>query len=150
MTAAFGFAADPRALEDLHRAPRPIRDLALLHLQDLVHGEQRGPRLGIRSGIDLTGCRKLYVDPAAEWRIVYQERDAPAGPGPQREIFLVTIRPREDHEAYNTAARRLGRLIGPGPAEQSSAAHIHYQRAHAAPPPPPSPLDRTSAVRSSP
>jgi hypothetical protein len=81
--AAFGFAADPRALEDLRNAPEQIRELALLHLQDLVHGEQRGARLGRRSGVDLTGCRRLYVDPLATWRVVYPARPAPAGEGPR-------------------------------------------------------------------
>lgn len=105
----FAFAADPRALDDLREAPTEIRDLALLALQDLVHGEQRGQRLDDRHGQDLSDCRKLYVDAKVDWRIVYQERPAPAGSTHRREIFLVAMRPRAGFEAYNTAFHRLGR-----------------------------------------
>ncbi|TDC72618.1 hypothetical protein [Streptomyces hainanensis] len=105
----FGFAADPRALDDLRTAPARIRDLALLALQDLVHGEQRGARLGVRAGVDLTGHRKLYVDPKAEWRIVYAERPAPANATHAGEIFLLAVGPRDGHAVYNSAAHRLGR-----------------------------------------
>ncbi|MFD5320046.1 hypothetical protein [Streptomyces sp. NPDC127098] len=115
MSAVFGFAADPRALDDLRTAPAGIRDLALLALQDLVHGEQRGARLGVRAGVDLTGHRKLYVDPRAEWRIVYAERPAPPHGAHAREIFLLAVGPREGHAVYNAAARRLGRLSGSAP-----------------------------------
>jgi hypothetical protein len=105
----FGFAADPRAIEDLRNLPGRVRDLALLHLQDLVHGEQRGQRLGERAGVDLSGCRKVYADPDARWRIVYQERQAPPGAPRDREIYLITVGRRDGAEVYNTAAQRLGR-----------------------------------------
>ena len=104
MSAAFGFAADPRALDDLRQAPAHIRDLALLGLQDLVHGEQRGARLGERAGVDLTGYRRLYVDPAAQWRLVYAERPAPAGGRHPYEIFLLALGERDQHAVYNAAA----------------------------------------------
>ncbi|MEU1821317.1 hypothetical protein ABZ502_02525 [Streptomyces abikoensis] len=105
----FAFAADPRALDDLREAPTEIRDLALLALQDLVHGEQRGQRLDARNGWDLSDCRKLYVDAKVDWRIVYQERPAPSSAEHKREIFLIAMRPRAGFEAYNTAFHRLGR-----------------------------------------
>lgn len=137
--AVFGFAADPRALADLRKAPPHIRNLALLHLHDLVHGEQRGAQLGQRAGVDLTGYRRLYIDPHATWRIVYQERPAPPGSHPDREVFLIAVGPREGHEAYNTAARRLGRLDGPASADRTSAARSITSRPHhSTPTPPPS------------
>ncbi|KPI02878.1 hypothetical protein OK074_5028 [Actinobacteria bacterium OK074] len=107
--ARFGFAADPRALEDLRQVPAHIQDLVLLHLQDLVHGEQRGPRLHDRYGQDLSDCRKIYIDAQAAWRIVYQERRTPRGSAHRRQIFLVAIGPRQHNAVYNTAVHRLGR-----------------------------------------
>ncbi|GAA3796706.1 hypothetical protein ACFS5L_02310 [Streptomyces phyllanthi] len=107
--ARFAFAANPRALEDLRQAPAHIQDLVLLHLQDLVHGEQRGPLLHHWFGQDLSDCRKLYVDPQAAWRIVYQERRAPTNSAHRREIFLIAVGPRLHNEVYNTAVHRLGR-----------------------------------------
>ncbi|GAA3883736.1 type II toxin-antitoxin system RelE family toxin [Streptomyces sedi] len=120
MPARFGFAADPRAIEDLRHLPTTIRDLALLQLQGLVHGEQRGTPLGTRAGVDLSGYRRLHVDPDAEWRIVFRERAAPPRSrlGFRREIFVIAIGAREAHEVYNTAARRLGRLPDHTPTPQ--------------------------------
>ncbi|MFF4529461.1 hypothetical protein ACFY1P_09335 [Streptomyces sp. NPDC001407] len=118
----FTFAADPRALDDLREAPHEIRDLALLALQDLVHGEQRGQRLDERWGQDLSDCRKLYVDAKVDWRIVYQERPAPAGSLHKREIFLIAMRPRAGFEAYNTAFHRLGRTRTTTPRAEAARA----------------------------
>ncbi|MGP4112714.1 hypothetical protein ACTWP5_17625 [Streptomyces sp. 4N509B] len=147
--AVFGFAADPRALADLRAAPQWIRELALLHLQDLVHGEQRGVRLGIRAGVDLSGCRRLYVDPDATWRIVYQERRAPPGSARAREVFLLAVGQREAHAAYNAAARRLGRLHGAAPSEHHQPAlarpHLITPAAPAHLPPRPAPSSSRTA-----
>ncbi|GHF27382.1 hypothetical protein GCM10010218_05410 [Streptomyces mashuensis] len=118
----FMFAADPRALDDLREAPTDIRDLSLLALQDLVHGEQRGQRLDERWGQDLSDCRKLYVDAKVDWRIVYQERPAPAGSLHKREIFLIAMRPRAGFEAYNTAFHRLGRTRTTTPRAEAARA----------------------------
>lgn len=43
--AKFGFSAHPDAIADLRQLPDAIRDQALLHLQDLVHGERVATRL---------------------------------------------------------------------------------------------------------
>jgi len=122
----FSFRAHPEALEDLLRAPAAIRDSALLHMQQLVRVQQRGPALGIRGAWDLRGCRKLYLDSEAAWRAVYMERDAAPGGTHPREIYLLAVGPRQDHAAYNDAAHRLGRT--PGPHND----HGHAQRARAA------------------
>ncbi|WP_196942898.1 hypothetical protein [Streptomyces sclerotialus] len=45
MSARYAFAAHPDALADLRDAPENIRDLALLELQHLVHGNERGAAL---------------------------------------------------------------------------------------------------------
>ncbi|MFF7702838.1 hypothetical protein [Streptomyces lydicus] len=71
--ARYAFAAHPEALADLRSVPEDIRDLALLELQHLVHGNERGAALHR----ELAGCHKIYVDPETRWRLVIQYRDAP-------------------------------------------------------------------------
>lgn len=122
--ARYAFAAHPEALADLRQVPEKIRDLALLELQHLVHGNERGAALTR----ELSGCHKVYVDPETKWRMVIQYRDAPASSRHRREIYLLAVGERQDHAAYNAAARRLEREhrhtdTGPGP---------HARRVHAA------------------
>lgn len=103
--ARYAFAAHPEALADLPSAPEDIRGLALLELQHLVHGNERGAALQR----ELAGCHKVYVDPETQWRLVIQYRDAPASSQHAREIYLLAIGERQDHAAYRTAAHRLDR-----------------------------------------
>lgn len=103
--ARYGFAAHPEALADLREVPDHIRDLALLELQHLVHGNERGAPLVGR----LAGCHKVYVDPKAEWRLVIHFRDAPAGSRHNREIYLIAAGEREAGAVYRAAAQRLNR-----------------------------------------
>ncbi|MDJ1131994.1 hypothetical protein [Streptomyces iconiensis] len=105
MSARYAFAAHPEALADLRDAPEKIRDLALLELQHLVHGNERGAALQR----ELAGCHKVYVDPHTTWRMVIQYRDAPAASQHKREIYLLAVGERQAHAAYNTAAHRLKR-----------------------------------------
>lgn len=105
MSARYAFAAHSEALADLRDAPEKIRDLALLELQHLVHGNERGAALQR----ELAGCHKVYVDPHTRWRMVIQYRDAPASSQHDREIYLLAVGERQDHAAYNTAAYRLKR-----------------------------------------
>lgn len=101
--ARYAFAAHPEALADLRSVPENIRDLALLELQHLVHGNERGAALTR----ELAGCHKVYVDPETRWRLVIQYRDAPASPQHRREIYLLAVGERQDHAAYRSAAHRL-------------------------------------------
>ncbi|MFJ9419988.1 hypothetical protein ACIRPT_38420 [Streptomyces sp. NPDC101227] len=103
--ARYAFAAHPEALADLRAAPENIRDLALLELQHLVHGNERGAALQR----ELAGCHKVYVDPETRWRMVVQYRDAPASSQHRREIYLLAVGERQDQAAYRTAAHRLER-----------------------------------------
>ncbi|MGW2331591.1 hypothetical protein ACWC5C_38390 [Streptomyces sp. NPDC001700] len=122
--ARFAFAAHPEALADLRNAPESIRDLSLLELQHLVHGNERGAALER----ELAGCHKVYVDPETRWRLVIQYRDAPASSQHDREIYLLAVGERQDHAAYRSAARRLER-------ERQAAAHTsptHKRRTQAA------------------
>ncbi|MEU5838712.1 hypothetical protein ABZ820_34320 [Streptomyces diacarni] len=122
MSARYAFAAHPEALADLRDAPEKIRDLALLELQHLVHGNERGAALQR----ELAGCHKVYVDPHTRWRMVIQYRDAPAASQHKREIYLLSVGERQDHAAYNAAARRLQRD------HQQTDGDPHVRRAHAA------------------
>jgi mRNA interferase RelE/StbE len=106
----FGFAAHPEALDDLAALPTDIQELALLGLQQLVYGLNRGQRLDDRLGPELDGARKLYVDPKVGWRIVYREQPAPPGSAHRREIFLIAVGPRSRSAVYHTAAARLRAL----------------------------------------
>ncbi|MFE7318250.1 hypothetical protein ACFU7T_34905 [Streptomyces sp. NPDC057555] len=121
--ARYAFAAHPEALADLRSVPEGIRDLALLELQHLVHGNERGAALHR----ELAGCHKVYVDPETRWRLVIQYRDAPASSQHKREIYLLAVGERQDQAAYRTAARRLERER-----EASAAAGPLGRRAQAA------------------
>ncbi|WP_098897899.1 hypothetical protein [Streptomyces sp. st77] len=122
--ARYAFAAHPEALADLRSVPDRIRDLALLELQHLVHGNERGAALTR----ELAGCHKIYVDPETRWRMVIQYRDAPASSQHPREIYLLAVGERQDQAAYRTAAHRLDRE------REASAgtAPLHGRRAQAA------------------
>ncbi|MEU1906577.1 hypothetical protein ABZ550_21165 [Streptomyces hygroscopicus] len=115
----FAFAAHPEALADLREVPDHIRDLALLELQHLVHGNERGAPLVGR----LSGCHKVYVDPKAEWRLVIQFRDAPPGSRHEREIYLIAAGEREAGAVYQAASQRLHRTAQTTP----QAAPLGYQ-----------------------
>ncbi|MFM9371869.1 type II toxin-antitoxin system RelE family toxin [Streptomyces sp. Da 82-17] len=103
--ARYAFAAHPEALADLRSVPENIRDLALLELQHLVHGNERGAALTR----ELAGCHKVYVDPETRWRLVIQYRDAPETSQHSREIYLLAVGPRQGQAAYDAASRRLQR-----------------------------------------
>ncbi|MFJ9841706.1 hypothetical protein ACIRYZ_14785 [Kitasatospora sp. NPDC101155] len=121
--AKYGFAAHPDAIADLRQLPEAIRDQALLHLQDLVHGERVAKRLEGR----LEGCHKIYLGVGDQWashRLVVQFRDAPTDSQHSREVYLVAAGPRLDYQVYRSAQNRLGRTglnlpSGLGPAEEA-------------------------------
>ncbi|WP_353946491.1 hypothetical protein ABII15_36065 [Streptomyces sp. HUAS MG91] len=119
--ARYAFAAHPEALADLRNVPESVRDLALLELQHLVHGNERGAALTR----ELAGCHKVYVDPQTRWRMVIQFRDAPATSQHRREIYLLAVGERQDHAAYRLAALRLER-------ERTATAPAHQRRAQVA------------------
>ncbi|TQF02019.1 hypothetical protein E6W39_06680 [Kitasatospora acidiphila] len=106
--AKFAFAAHPDAIADLRQLPEPIRDQALLHLQDLVHGERVASRLDGR----LEGFHKIVLGAGtdlASHRLVVQFRDAPPTSTHPREVYLVAAGPRLDYAVYRSAQNRLGR-----------------------------------------
>lgn len=94
--ARFAFAAHPDAIADLRELPDDIRDLALLELQNLVHGSDDCLPLTGR----LAGFHKVYVDPAtvgSRGGVGPAGRPPPAGPA---------CRPPAFGSANRTRARR--------------------------------------------
>lgn len=127
-SARYAFAAHPEALADLRNIPDHIRDLALLELQHLVHGNERGAPLTR----ELAGCHKVYVDPETRWRLVIQFRDAPATSQHRREIYLLAVGERQDHTAYRLASQRLDRERSAVPTPRSRAEAARSRSAHSA------------------
>jgi hypothetical protein len=102
--ARFAFAAHPDAITDLRELPDKVRDLALLELQNLVHGSDDCLPLKGR----LAGFHKVYVDPSVSYRMVIQFRPAPPTSNHKREIYLVAAGSRRDYAVYRSAHLRTG------------------------------------------
>lgn len=121
-SARFAFAAHPDAIADLRELPDRIRDLALLELQNLVHGSDDCLPLKGR----LAGYHKVYVDPSVSYRMVIQFRPAPPTSYHKREIYLVSAGSRKDYAVYRSAHLRTGLQQD---AEAVSAAEARVQAA---------------------
>lgn len=136
--ARFAFAAHPDAIADLRALPDDIRDLALLELQNLVHGSDDCLPLKGR----LSGFHKVYVDPSVSYRMVIQFRPAPPTSHHKREVYLVAAGSRKEYAVYRTAHLRTGSHQD---VETASAAEARVQAArsrspHAANQPTPLPV----------
>ncbi|MEV5129065.1 type II toxin-antitoxin system RelE/ParE family toxin [[Kitasatospora] papulosa] len=118
----FAFAAHPDAITDLRKLPDKVRDLALLELQNLVHGSDDCLPLKGR----LEGFHKVYVDPEVSYRMVIQFRQAPSTSTHRREIYLVAAGSRKDYAVYRAAHLRTGPQQEVGP---DSAAEARVQAA---------------------
>lgn len=115
----FDFQLERDVEDDLRRLPSDrLRKIAIFRIQNLVHGDERGPALTGIADPDLSGCRRLYFDEVPErarWRIVYRELDPPA-PGKRPIIHLLAVGARYGMDAYTRAALRLG-LLNPEDAD---------------------------------
>jgi hypothetical protein len=136
--ARFAFAAHPDAIADLRELPDEICDLALLELQNLVHGSDDCLPLKGR----LAGFHKVYVDPSVSYRMVIQFRPAPPTSHHKREVYLVAAGSRKEYAVYRTAHLRTGSHQD---VETTSAAEARVQAArsrspHAANQPTPLPV----------
>ncbi|MET9059811.1 hypothetical protein ABZX99_18535 [Streptomyces antibioticus] len=120
--ARFAFAAHPDAIADLRELPDEIRDLALLELQNLVHGSDDCLPLKGR----LAGYHKVYVDPSVSYRLVIQFRPAPPTSNHKREVYLVAAGSRKDYAVYRSAHLRTAPLQD---TETVSAAEARVQAA---------------------
>ena len=123
--ARFAFAAHPDAIADLRALPDGIRDLALLELQNLVHGSDDCLPLTGR----LAGFHKVYIDPAVAYRMVVQFRPAPPTSTHDREIYLVAAGAREDYSVYRAAQLRTNRTGLNRPPDGDPAAEARVRAA---------------------
>ncbi|GGN51328.1 hypothetical protein GCM10012285_41340 [Streptomyces kronopolitis] len=148
--ARFAFAAHPDAIADLRELPDRVRDLALLELQNLVHGSDDCLPLKGR----LSGFHKVFVDPSVSYRMVIQFRPAPPTSNHTREIYLVAAGSRKDYAVYRSAHLRTGRqqdteLVSSTEARVQAAqsrSSLVAERPTAAPAPSPSAVPPTSAA----
>jgi hypothetical protein len=134
--ARFAFAAHPDAIADLRELPDEIRDLALLELQNLVHGSDDCLPLKGR----LAGFHKVYVDPSVSYRMIIQFRPAPPTSHHKREIYLVAAGSRKDYAVYRSAHLRTG------PHQDTGTASAAEARVQAARSRSPRTLDQPTAV----
>jgi mRNA interferase RelE/StbE len=90
----------PEVENDLKQLDHRVRLLVFKQLNKLVQSPQLGDLLGNKSGMDLTGCRKMYVD-HKRVRIVYRILE---------EVIIVeviAIAARDEMAVYREAAQRL-------------------------------------------
>ncbi|MCX4785382.1 hypothetical protein OG369_04080 [Streptomyces sp. NBC_01221] len=138
--ALFAFAAHPDAIADLRELPDEIRDLALLELQNLVHGSDDClPLKGL-----LAGFHKVYVDPSVSYRMVIQFRPAPPTSNHKREIYLVAAGSRKDYAVYRSAHLRTAPHRD---TETASATEVRVQAARSRSP---RAVDQPTAVPATP
>ncbi|MGY5034825.1 hypothetical protein ACWC9U_29045 [Streptomyces sp. 900116325] len=136
--ARFAFAAHPDAIADLRELPDEIRDLALLELQNLVHGSDDCLPLKGR----LAGFHKVYVDPSVSYRMVIQFRPAPPTSHHKREVYLVAAGSRKEYAVYQTAHLRTGshQDVEPASAAEARVQAARSRSPHAANQPTPLPV----------
>lgn len=90
----------PEVEDDLRALDHRVRLLVFKQLQKLAQSPQLGDLLGNKSGMDLSGCRKMYVD-HKRVRIVYRILE---------EIIIVeviAIAARDEMAVYREAAQRI-------------------------------------------
>ncbi|MGE4400021.1 MAG: type II toxin-antitoxin system RelE/ParE family toxin [Campylobacterales bacterium] len=91
------------ALEEFLSLDGSVRKLVAKQIKKISASPQLGEELGNKNGIDLTGCRKMYVD-QKRVRIVYEiiERKV--------VVHIVAIGKREEMQVYKDALKRLDRF----------------------------------------
>jgi mRNA interferase RelE/StbE len=90
----------PEVENDLKELDHRVRLLVFKQLRKLAQSPQLGDLLGNKSGMDLAGCRKMYVD-HKRVRIVYRILE---------EVIIVeviAIAARDEMAVYREAAQRL-------------------------------------------
>lgn len=90
----------PEVENDLKELDHRVRLLVFKQLSKLAQSPQLGDVLGNKAGMDLSGCRKMYVD-HKRVRIVYRILE---------EVIIVeviAIAARDEMAVYREAAQRL-------------------------------------------
>ena len=90
----------PEVEDDLKQLDHRVRLLVFKQLNKLSQSPQLGDLLGNKAGMDLSGCRKMYVD-HKRVRIVYRiiEEDI--------VVEVIAIAQRDDMSAYREASQRM-------------------------------------------
>ena len=90
----------PEVEDDLKQLDHRVRLLVFKQLNKLSQSPQLGDLLGNKAGMDLSGCRKMYVD-HKRVRIVYRIIE---------EVIVVEViatAQRDDMSAYREASQRM-------------------------------------------
>jgi len=90
----------PEVENDLKELDRRVRILVFKQLNKLAQSPQLGDLLGNKSGMDLSGCRKMYVD-HKRVRIVYRILEEVI------VVEIIAIAARDEMAVYREASQRL-------------------------------------------
>lgn len=90
----------PEVEDDLKQLDHRVRLLVFKQLNKLSQSPQLGDLLGNKSGMDLSGCRKMYVD-HKRVRIVYRILEDII------VVEVIAIAARDEMAVYREAAQRL-------------------------------------------
>jgi mRNA interferase RelE/StbE len=90
----------PEVEDDLAQLDHRVRLLVFKQLNKLANSPQLGDLLGNKSGMDLSGCRKMYVD-HKRVRIVYRIIEEVI------VVEVIAIAARDEMAVYREAAQRL-------------------------------------------
>ena len=90
----------PEVEEDLKQLDHRVRLLVFKQLNKLAQSPQLGDLLGNKSGMDLSGYRKMYVD-HKRVRIVYRILEKVI------IVEVIAIAARDEMSVYREASRRL-------------------------------------------
>lgn len=90
----------PEVEDDLKQLDHRVRLLVLKQLKKLSQSPQLGDLLGNKAGMDLSGCRKMYVD-HKRVRIVYRILEEVI------VVEVIAIAQRDDMSVYREASQRI-------------------------------------------
>lgn len=90
----------PEVEDDLKQLDHRVRLLVFKQLKKLSQSPQLGDLLGNKAGMDLSGCRKMYVD-HKRVRIVYRIIEEVI------VVEVIAIAQRDDMSAYREASQRI-------------------------------------------
>lgn len=91
----------PEVEDDLKQLDHRVRLLVFKQLKKLSQSPQLGDLLGNKAGMDLSGCRKMYVD-HKRVRIVYRIIEEVI------VVEVIAIAQRDDMSVYREASQRIG------------------------------------------
>jgi mRNA interferase RelE/StbE len=90
----------PEVEDDLKQLDHRVRLLVFKQLKKLSQSPQLGDLLGNKAGMDLSGCRKMYVD-HKRVRIVYRIIEEVV------VVEVIAIAQRDDMSVYREASQRI-------------------------------------------